>query len=70
MKSLHRLFMDLEETPSWGNGRDVKTLANAVTRRVFISSATKNMATRNLVIPCEELRDIMRQILVDRRQKE
>jgi hypothetical protein len=70
LKHLIRLFVDLQETESWANGRDVKTLARTVTHRVFISCSTEDGATSDLTISCDDLRAIMQQMLAEKRRKE
>ncbi|PQE20172.1 hypothetical protein CJF30_00001480 [Rutstroemia sp. NJR-2017a BBW] len=64
--TLEGKIRDLMETPSWGNGRDVKTLARSVVHRVFDSCSTVG---GNLTISSLEVQAIMQQMLVDKRRE-
>jgi AAA+ superfamily predicted ATPase len=68
-KSLCRLFAGLMETPSWGNGRDVKTLARSVVHRVFSSCSTVDTVGKSLTISSLDVQAIMQQMLVDKRRE-
>jgi hypothetical protein len=69
LNRLRRLFADLMETPSWGNGRDVRTLARTVARRVFVSCTPKDAGTSNLAVSFEELLEVIQQMLATKKQK-
>jgi SpoVK/Ycf46/Vps4 family AAA+-type ATPase len=66
---LRQLFGDLMETLSWGNGRDVKTLARSVVHHVFSSCTEMDTAGNSLTIPYQEIQVIMQQMLVDKRRE-
>jgi AAA+ superfamily predicted ATPase len=63
------LFTDLAATVSWGNGRDVETLAKTVMGHVFKSCALKGTMAGDLTVSFEELVPIMRQMLKEKRKR-
>jgi hypothetical protein len=63
------LFADLAATPSWGNGRDVQTLAKIVMGNVFKSCALKGNTAGGLTVSFEELVPIMRHMLDEKRKR-
>ncbi|KAI9763740.1 MAG: hypothetical protein M1840_009137 [Geoglossum simile] len=57
------LFSRLAVTPSWGNGRDVETLAKALIAQLFRACAREGAKSAGLVVGFEELALVMRQSL-------
>jgi hypothetical protein len=64
-----QLFANLTTTASWGNGRDVETLAKRVIGHVFKACASKGTKAGHLAISFQELVPIMRHMLEERRKR-
>ncbi|KAH0556354.1 hypothetical protein GP486_005724 [Trichoglossum hirsutum] len=61
-----QVFASLTKTASWGNGRDVETLAKRVIAHVFKSHTVKVSGSGGLAISFEELVPIMEHMLEER----
>ena len=62
------LFEQLKQLPSWGNGRDITTLARNITGEVFKSLALSGDATSDLTVSAREIIHSLNDMLRERKK--